>query len=103
MDWKDFGNFIANREINEENINLVPELTKKQLSDFQSRKSGLISNSKELEALAQEVIDENPGMVDIYKSGKTTVVMALVGGVMGKSGGKADPGKVKAILERLLG
>ena len=103
MDWKDFGNFIANREINEENINLVPELTKKQLSDFQSRKSGLISNSKELEALAQEVIDENPGMVDIYQSGKTTVVMALVGGVMGKSGGKADPGKVKAILERLLG
>ena len=63
---------------------------------------GIISDQKELERLAKRVLEENKKIVEDYKSGKQTAIQALIGGVMKLSKGKADPGKAKEILERLL-
>ena len=38
----------------------------------------------------------------IYRKGKTTVIMALVGAVMKKTSGKADAQKVREVLEKML-
>ncbi len=45
-----------------------------------------------------EVIKENSKVVGDFKSGKETAAMFLVGQVMKKSQGKANPGKVKDLL-----
>ena len=55
-----------------------------------------------IEDLCQQVIDENPSQVGQYKSGKSGVVGWLMGQVMAKTGGKADPQAVRSILEDLL-
>lgn len=52
-------------------------------------------------SLAQWIVDairENPKVVEDFKSGKETAAMFLVGQVMKKSQGKANPGKVKDLL-----
>ncbi|MBI2593294.1 Asp-tRNA(Asn)/Glu-tRNA(Gln) amidotransferase subunit GatB [Candidatus Daviesbacteria bacterium] len=66
------------------------------------KKSGKIEDEGELEKIAQEVISENEKSVNDYKSGKESAIMALVGGVMRKTSGKANAIRVKQILERLL-
>jgi aspartyl-tRNA(Asn)/glutamyl-tRNA(Gln) amidotransferase subunit B len=61
-----------------------------------------VSDDAVLEAWAKEVIDANPKVVAEVKSGKDTAVMFLVGQVMRKSQGKANPGKVQELLRRRL-
>ncbi len=65
---------------------------------------GLVQVSDEdfLNKVALEVIEVNPKVVSDYKSGKKNAVMFLVGQVMKKTKGKANPQKVKQILESLL-
>ncbi|MDO8429484.1 MAG: Asp-tRNA(Asn)/Glu-tRNA(Gln) amidotransferase subunit GatB [Candidatus Daviesbacteria bacterium] len=72
------------------------------ISTIEQSKSGIIDDNNQLEVLAGEVITENRRLVESYKSGKVTVIMALVGMVMRKTAGKADPLKTKTILEKLL-
>lgn len=61
-----------------------------------------ISDSSALEAMAREVIENNPGPVAQYRSGKTAVVGFLMGQVMKASGGTANPAAVKEMLEKML-
>jgi aspartyl-tRNA(Asn)/glutamyl-tRNA(Gln) amidotransferase subunit B len=61
-----------------------------------------VSDSDQLQAIAAEVVDENPEQVATYRAGKTTVIGWFVGQVMRKSGGKANPQLVREILESLL-
>jgi aspartyl-tRNA(Asn)/glutamyl-tRNA(Gln) amidotransferase subunit B len=49
-----------------------------------------------------EVLAENPEQVSTYQGGKVTLIGWFVGQAMKKSRGKADPQKVKAILEEML-
>jgi len=56
----------------------------------------------ELLPLVKAVIDEHPGPVSQYRSGKTVTLGFLVGQVMKKSGGQAVPQVVKELLEREL-
>ena len=63
----------------------------KQVSD-----EGLIAE------LVQQVLAENPDQVASFKAGKETVVNWLFGQVMRKAAGKANPGVVRAELERKL-
>jgi aspartyl-tRNA(Asn)/glutamyl-tRNA(Gln) amidotransferase subunit B len=72
------------------------------VDDMIAKKSSQISDNVQLEIWSKEAIDEDPDAVAKYKSGKTGVIMALVGAVMKKSVGKANAGKVKEILEKLL-
>jgi aspartyl-tRNA(Asn)/glutamyl-tRNA(Gln) amidotransferase subunit B len=61
-----------------------------------------VSDTDALESIAVEVIKENPKSVQDYKSGKTNAIMFLVGQVMKKSKGKANPKVVQEILKSTL-
>ena len=61
-----------------------------------------ISDTGVLDAAIGEVIQENPQSVAAYKSGKENAVMFLVGQVMKKTGGKANPKLVQEMLKRRL-
>jgi aspartyl-tRNA(Asn)/glutamyl-tRNA(Gln) amidotransferase subunit B len=61
-----------------------------------------LTDSTAIEALCQEVLAENPSQVEQYRSGKGGVIGWLMGQVMAKSGGKADPQAVRELLEKFL-
>jgi aspartyl-tRNA(Asn)/glutamyl-tRNA(Gln) amidotransferase subunit B len=61
-----------------------------------------ISDSGELDKIISEVILENKKSVESFKSGKTNAMMFLVGQVMKKSAGKANPKVVGEQLKRRL-
>ena len=61
-----------------------------------------ISDVGAIERAIGEVISENQKIVSDFKSGKSNAIMALVGKVMAKTKGKANPGKVNEILKKKL-
>ena len=65
---------------------------------------GLTSLSDEgvLSGAIEEVCAENADLVEEYRAGKEKVFGFLVGQVMKKTKGKADPGKVNALLKKSL-
>lgn len=92
---------IANYIINQK-LDLVDSSPEQVVDDILAKKASVLEDEGEIERMVKEVIEENPGLVEQYKSGKEAVMNALVGLVMRKSGGKASFQKVKEILERLL-
>jgi aspartyl-tRNA(Asn)/glutamyl-tRNA(Gln) amidotransferase subunit B len=67
-------------------------------------KKGLkqISDSSEIEKIVDEVVNGSPEQVKQYKEGKTAVMGFLVGLVMKKSKGKANPALVNELLRKKL-
>ena len=61
-----------------------------------------ISDSKELESIAKGIIKDNPKPVEDYKKGKERALQALIGLVMAKTKGKANPEKVMEIMKNML-
>lgn len=61
------------------------------------------SNSGAIEAIIDEVLANNPAMVDEFKAGKEKAFNALVGQAMKASKGKANPTQVNEILKKKLG
>jgi aspartyl-tRNA(Asn)/glutamyl-tRNA(Gln) amidotransferase subunit B len=61
-----------------------------------------VSDDSVLREIAARVIDENPEQVKTYQDGKTTVLGWFVGQIMRETRGKANPQKVRSILEELL-
>lgn len=65
----------------------------------------VVSDSNAINEFVKQVISENPQAITDYKNGKTNVVGWLMGQVMKKSGGKANPKSatelLKAELEKL--
>lgn len=61
-----------------------------------------VTDSDAIRNICAEIVAENPEQVASYKKGKVTLIGWFVGQVMRKSGGKADPAVVRAILEELL-
>ncbi len=84
---------------------LVAELTE-QGGDPEAlvRERGLeaVSDAGLLESVADEVIGANPDAAASYAQGDKKVVNFLMGQVMKKTQGKADPGQVREILARKL-
>ena len=84
---------------------LVAELTEKG-GDPEAlvRERGLeaVSDTGLLESVADEVIGANPDVARAYAEGDKKVVNFLMGQVMKKTQGKADPGRVREILARKL-
>jgi aspartyl-tRNA(Asn)/glutamyl-tRNA(Gln) amidotransferase subunit B len=68
------------------------------------RERGLsaVSDAGLLESVADEVIGANPDVARAYAQGDKKVVNFLMGQVMKKTQGKADPGRVREILARKL-
>lgn len=62
-----------------------------------------VSDAGALEVFADEAIAENPGPVADYKAGKKPALQFLVGQIMKKSRGKANPRMVQELLQRKLG
>lgn len=56
----------------------------------------------ELEKIIGNIIIENEKMVNDYKSGNANAIQALLGQIMKKTHGKADPKIAKEILKKLL-
>jgi aspartyl-tRNA(Asn)/glutamyl-tRNA(Gln) amidotransferase subunit B len=62
-----------------------------------------VSGSDDLEPIALKVIEANPEAVEKIKAGKTATIQFLVGQVMKETRGRANPGTVKELLEKLIG
>ena len=62
-----------------------------------------ITDAGAIEAAIDQVIAENPGQVEKYRSGKQGVVGWLVGQVMKATQGKANPKLVNELLRKKLG
>ena len=62
-----------------------------------------ISDQEELGSAIDEVIAENEAQVETYRGGKTGVLGYLVGQVMRKTHGQADPRRVNELLRERLG
>ena len=61
-----------------------------------------VSDDSALEAWIDETLAANPKVVADFKSGKESSAMFLVGQVMKKSGGKANPGRVQELVRQKL-
>jgi len=61
-----------------------------------------ISDASSLEGIVEEVIKENPKSASDYRAGKDNALMFLVGQVMKKSQGKANPKVVQDMLKGRL-
>ena len=73
-----------------------PEQVAKDLDLIQSL------GGEEIEKLVSLVLSENESAVADYKAGKTSVFAFLVGQVMKKSKGKANPSQVNELIKKLL-
>ncbi|MCT4592620.1 MAG: Asp-tRNA(Asn)/Glu-tRNA(Gln) amidotransferase subunit GatB [Candidatus Gracilibacteria bacterium] len=84
---------------------ILPEISKSDLDpEKYVEEKGLIqmSDTGELETVCQEVMSENPKMVEDFKGGKEKAIGGLVGQVMKKTQGKASPPMVNDILRKLM-
>lgn len=61
-----------------------------------------ITDEATIKKLCEEAVAENPNAVKEYKAGKDRAIAAIIGAVMKKSGGKANPKLVNDILKRIL-
>ncbi|MFA6259573.1 MAG: Asp-tRNA(Asn)/Glu-tRNA(Gln) amidotransferase subunit GatB [Candidatus Peribacteraceae bacterium] len=59
-----------------------------------------ITDEGVIEILVQQAIDANPQAIVSYKEGKSAALGAIIGWVMKKSNGQADPQKVQEILRK---
>jgi len=64
--------------------------------DLQSSKKGT------LKKWIQEILEKNPKIIEKYKNGNTNVLKFLIGQVMKKAQGKADPETIEEILKDKL-
>ncbi|NQT00071.1 MAG: Asp-tRNA(Asn)/Glu-tRNA(Gln) amidotransferase subunit GatB [Candidatus Omnitrophica bacterium] len=84
---------------------ILPQMldTKKEAGDI-VRDSGMqqIKDTGELKGIVGEVIAENPKPVDDYHQGKQGAFMFLIGQIMRKSRGKANPQIANQILKQQL-
>jgi aspartyl-tRNA(Asn)/glutamyl-tRNA(Gln) amidotransferase subunit B len=62
----------------------------------------LITDEAEIEKIVRQVISENQKAVSDFKKGKENALQFLIGQVMRKTKGKANPKIAKEILTRIL-
>ena len=61
-----------------------------------------VSDESELNQIIAAVLEENPEEVEAYRGGKEKLLQFLVGQVMKKSKGKANPKRVGELLKTRL-
>jgi aspartyl-tRNA(Asn)/glutamyl-tRNA(Gln) amidotransferase subunit B len=62
-----------------------------------------VRDDSQLEAWVAAAVAENPGEVERFRGGEAKLLGFLVGQVMKRSGGKADPRRVNELLRKALG
>ncbi len=75
--------------------------TAQEIVDKLSAKKPSMDN-KALLSITETVVEDNPLVVQEFKKGKETVIEFLVGQVMAKTKGQADPQQVRKILREKL-
>ena len=100
MKLVDGGNI--NTSTGKELIRKTQELQKDPQEIVEDEGLAQVTDTGAIETICQEVIQENPAQVEQYQSGKEGVIGWLIGQVMAKSGGKADPQVVREIITKLL-
>lgn len=106
VDLKELLNFVESNQVS----NLTAKAVLKEMIDthktaariIQEKNLIQVSDTESLEALAQAAIKENSKSVEDYKSGRANALMYIVGQVMKKTSGKANPKIVQEILKRRL-
>ena len=63
---------------------------------------GSSSGAIDLETLVKQAMSENPKAMEDLRAGKMKAGGAIVGAVMKKAAGKADPAKVQEVLQKIL-
>ncbi len=68
------------------------------------REKGLtqITDTNEIKKIIKEVISKNPKAIEDFRKGKENAFQYLIGQIMAKTGGKANPQIVRDILNRTL-
>ena len=61
-----------------------------------------VSDASSIRSFIKQVISDNPGPVQQYKDGKKSAIQFLIGQVMQRSGGKANPKHVAQQLQNIL-
>ncbi|MEA2008253.1 MAG: Asp-tRNA(Asn)/Glu-tRNA(Gln) amidotransferase subunit GatB [Chloroflexota bacterium] len=61
-----------------------------------------MTDNTAIQAVCAKIIKENPAQVEQYQNGKKMVLGWLIGQVMGKTRGKANPQAVRTMLQELL-
>jgi Asp-tRNA(Asn)/Glu-tRNA(Gln) amidotransferase B subunit len=61
-----------------------------------------VSDTSRIEGWIDEVIEQNAGPVAQYRAGKTQTIGFLVGQVMKRSGGRAEPKTVQQLMRQAL-
>ena len=95
-------NATISGKIGKEILGLMLETGKDAATLIKEKNLGQISDSGELDAVIDEVLSGNPGVVQDVKSGKDKAFMFLVGQVMKKTRGKANPQLVNDLLKQKL-
>lgn len=72
-------------------FSIMIETGKKPKEIVEEKGMSQITDQNEIVKTANEVLDENPEIIEKYKSGRTNVVDFLVGQIMKKTRGKANP------------
>ncbi|MEA2020710.1 MAG: Asp-tRNA(Asn)/Glu-tRNA(Gln) amidotransferase subunit GatB [Patescibacteria group bacterium] len=97
IDVKDAAKLVINEpEVMEED----PE---KVARNLEKKEEETISSKEKLEKIAKEVIEGNPQPVQDYQEENKNALQFLIGKVMQKTQGKADPKAAARILDKLLG
>ncbi|MDP2860430.1 MAG: hypothetical protein Q8N98_01815, partial [bacterium] len=94
---KTIANWIINKRID---IGKIPP--EELLSLISQKSQSSTFSDEELEKAIKEVILGNPKAIADYKSGKQEALMFLIGQIMRATKGKAEAGKMKAALMKLL-
>ena len=83
---------------------LVDDLMAGRDPEVSAKEKGLeqMSDTGALEAMVKEVLDANPQAIVDFKNGKDRAVGFLVGQVMKKSRGKANPGMASKLVQQEL-
>lgn len=91
----DLINLVSKKEISskqaKEVLNESLELNKEPLLIIKEKGIKQMDNTQEIENIINEVLDENNGAIETYKSGRDNIVDYLVGQVMKKTRGTANP------------
>jgi len=61
-----------------------------------------VSDSADLQAVINQIVKENPGLVEKYRAGKTQVMGFFVGKIMQSTGGRANPQVLNKLLKEEL-
>jgi len=102
----DLLHLVAQKEITDTTAQKLLEKLVEQPFDVVSyvEKEGLkvVGGAEELTALCKEAIDANPKVVEEIKAGSSKAINFLVGQVMRKTKGRADPATVLSLMKKLL-